>query len=267
MNSFQKGVKFFAIFLAFLIILGIFSSISFGFSVLGSVFDDNHTVKTDYYKEVFTGVGSIKLESNFSDVNVFLGDEFSVEAIDLTGNILVKQDGERLKIEEDSVFLFFNKSGTINVTVPKVMLDDLSLSTGAGEVNLEGISASSLELDHGAGVLKINNSTFYNTDIDGGAGKIIVENSSLNNLDLDAGVGEIDIKASLTGKSKVECGVGSVQILIQNSLEDYQIYLEKGIGSILFNNESVSSDYRYGSGIHSLHVEGGVGSIKLNFES
>ncbi len=267
MNSFQKGVKGFAIFLAICLIFTIFSSISFGFSLLSFMFDHDYTVNQENYKQTFTDVQEIQLESRFSKVLVTTGEEFMVEAYDLERGLVVKQDKNRLKIEEEGALSFFQKGGTIRITVPQVLLDEIKISAGAGEVLLDGVSSSSLDLDQGAGFLKITNSTFYDTHIDGGAGRIVIENSALRNLDLDTGAGEVSINASLTGKNEIDCGVGSVTVFVQGAKDDYQLYLEKGLGVVTLNKEQVSGDYRFGNGIHSLHIEGGVGNISLDFES
>ena len=50
---------------------------------------------------------------------------------------------------------------------------------------------------------------------------------------------------------------------IFNSLNDYKVKINKGIGNIKVNGEEINSNYENGKGLVSLTIEGGVGNINL----
>lgn len=161
-----------------------------------------------------------------------------------------------------------NQEGYITLYIPKNMdLKELDIDNGAGRVEMDGIFARKLDLDHGAGTIKIVNSSFDKVDIDGGAGKIEIASSVLNDMRLSAGVGKVDIDAELLGNNRIECGVGGIDLLLKGSKEDYKITTEKGIGSIKIKGESISNDHTYGDGKNTIRVEGGIGSINIDFEN
>lgn len=262
MNSFEKTVKFLAIFLAGIIIFTIFSGITFGLSFFARFYDDSSYVSEDY-KEEFTDVSSLKIDTSFSNISISLGDTFLVEAKNTPG-ILVKQENGTLKINEKKIWGFHEDSSYIHITVPS-MLQDLKIDSGAGKLEMDSISAEHLKLNQGAGLVSIRNSRFSNTDIDGGAGKIEILSSFLNQLDLDSGVGEVYISSMITGNSKIDCGIGHVNVEIPEAMDQYRLTLEKGIGSIYLNGDTVSNHQTFGISGHSLDIEGGIGRIDITF--
>lgn len=266
MNTFEKVVKAFALFLAGIIILSIISGITFGLTLASHIFDGGTNKTKDYY-ETFTNINKLDIDVRASEISIESGEVFTVEGYDLTDSFTVKEKNGTLIIEEEH-FGFWNfKSGKIVITVPKnITLEDLHISSGAGKIKLDHISSNNFDLDQGAGLVEINNATLGKTQIDGGAGKIEIIDSVLKDLDLSAGAGAVDIKALIKGSSKIDCGVGKLSLKLLGKKDDYQIRVEKGLGSIIVDNETYSSDSIIGNGTNHLKVEGGVGSIEIDFE-
>ena len=173
-----------------------------------------------------------------------------------------------LKMYEEKVWHWNNnQAGYITLYIPKDLdLREIEIDNGAGRVEVDGIFARKLDLSHGAGTIRIVNSNFDKVGIEGGAGKIEIASSVLNDMKLSAGVGKVKIDAELLGDNRIECGVGGVELLLKGSKEDYRITTEKGIGSIKIGGESISNDSTYGEGKNTIRVEGGVGSIHIDFE-
>lgn len=178
------------------------------------------------------------------------------------------RNGE-LKIQEEKIWSWNNNpAGHITLYIPEDMdLKELDIDNGAGKVEINGINARKIDLDHGAGVIEISNSKFDKADIDGGAGRIDIASSVLNNMKLNAGVGKVTIKSEITGDSTIDCGVGGVDLLLKGSKEDYKITAEKGIGNLKIEGKSISNEETYGEGRNRIKVEGGIGSIDINFEN
>ena len=164
-----------------------------------------------------------------------------------------------LKIYEEKIWHWNNnQAGYITLYIPEDMnLKEIDIDNGAGRVVIDSINVREIDLDHGAGAIEIVNSKFDKADINGGAGKIEIKSSVLNNVELSAGVGRVSIEAEITGDSKIECGVGGV---------DDKIVAEKGIGSLKIEGKSISDEHTYGVGRNRIRVEGGVGSINIDFD-
>jgi len=266
MTTAQKIIKYFAIALAFSIILGILSCIMYGLSTISNFFSDKDN-SIENLKDI--------------DINSSL---VSILDIDILSSNLIIKEGDVLKIETNSEYITTNQNNNkiiikekkhnwfikndksdLIVYIPKnFVFDGISIDAGAGKIEIENISTKILEFDLGAGKTTIDNLYVSGSaEIDGGAGEITIQNSSINNLDLDTGIGECSLVSKLIGKSEINMGVGKLDITLIGSIDDYRIYAEKGIGSIKLNNESIKSNKSYGNGINSIDISGGIGSINV----
>lgn len=90
--------------------------------------------------------------------------------------------------------------------------------------------------------------------------KLITEN-----LDLDLGVGKITLTSKLTGINEINSGVGETNINLLGIKEDYQIKVDKGIGSIDIDGENILNNTYYGNGTSRVDIDGGIGSINVRF--
>ena len=270
MTSLQKVIKYFAIALAVFIIvsiasaiLGIFTSISF----FSSRKDDSiQSELVEKFREQESQVNTLNMEIGFTNLVIKQGDTLKVE----TNNdrITCTQKGNTLEIKEKSHKLFSNsKVGELILYVPdNLYFDNVDISTGAGKVNIEELKTKRLDFELGAGKTTISNlNVTEKCDIDGGAGKLDITSGNINNLDLDIGVGESNITSTITGKSSIEAGVGSLSVNLNGGKELYKVDVEKGIGSIRVDGNEASNNSSYGTGENYIKVDGGVGSIKINF--
>lgn len=266
MTNLQKIIKIGAICLAIIIIINIFSLL---ISVFTTFTDINlYTDEGETYKEEYSNVEKIEIDAISSSIIIEEGSTFEVTATNVNKSFSSNLKNKTLKIEENNNFLNLNKTnGKIVITVPtNTILDELSIDTGAGKFTINNIKAREFDLSHGAGLLEITDSAFYETDIDGGAGKITITNTTLNNLELDSGVGQVDIEAFITGNSQISCGVGELNLKLLGNEEEYSIRTEKGIGTIKINNTEQKNGAIYGNGSNKLEIEGGVGSINIDFD-
>lgn len=262
MNGVQKAIKIGAICFGIVIIVNIFYACFYGLSFIADISLTSKENTIDF-EEVYYNINEIDIDAVVSNITIQSGSQFKVLASGVGEAFSSTVKNGILRIEEKGKFLYWdNWQGNIVVTVPEgVVLDKLSIDTGAGKFLIKGVYADTFDMDHGAGILEIMDCNFMETDIDGGAGEISITSSVLNHLDMDAGVGKVQIEASITGNSEIDCGVGEIDITLLGSVYDYTIQAEKGIGSVQINGETLNSDGIYGSGSNHLKLEGGVGSI------
>ena len=93
-----------------------------------------------------------------------------------------------------------------------------------------------------------------------------IENSVLNNLELDCGVGEFEMTAKLIGNTDIDCGVGRLEVNLIGNEDDYKISAKKGLGSFTINSKQIQNDTKYGNGENYIKIDGGIGSIRVNFK-
>lgn len=184
-------------------------------------------------------------------------------------NITVKQRGDKLVIEEKGHWTsHVDKVGTVLLIIPEnYRFDRVELETGAGTIRIDKLDTLRLDLDLGTGETTLD--ALYvseNADIDSGAGRLTIGTGSIRDLDLDLGVGEARITAQLLGNSKIDCGVGSTALTLLGSQEDYTVKVETGLGQATVAGVTAHGEQRFGSGSQYVSLDGGVGSIRVDFQ-
>jgi len=268
MSKVHKIVKLFAVALAILIIGSIISGIMVGFTILSNAFDNKES-NLDSLKELNilnNNYSVLDIEIESSNILIKNGTDFKIESNNK--NISINEISGRLIIKEKNNNWFNNKEvSDLVIYVPvSYILDEVSLDSGAGNVDIDSLITKKLDLDLGAGKVTINNlESSSKTEINGGAGEIIIKDSDITNLDLDMGVGKLVLDSKILGNSEINCGIGQVNITLLGGQTDYKIKANKGIGNFSISGVSVSDGTYYGNGSNFIDVDGGVGEININF--
>jgi len=266
MTELQKGIKYAAMALAILLAVSIIGSIvaSLGM-VLGFITGDGVTGETVTYSAE-EEVTSLELEIGGADLEIKTGETLRVESN--LKNLKVETKNGCLTIEDETNLGIYN-GAELTLYLPEgTVFEKVEISTGAGRLTVEELSAEKLSLELGAGEVIINRLTATEScEIDGGAGAITVKNGSLHDLSMDMGVGQLTMAASLTGVSDLDMGVGETELTLLGGKEAYRIRIEKGVGSAEVDGNSVGDGATIGDGANRIHIEGGVGSIEVEFES
>lgn len=266
MSNLQKIIKYLAIAFAIFLTFSIISGIMYGVSSIASIFDDDKDSITEKLNNLEISDNTLLLDVDISSSNITIksGENFKAE----TNNkyIKTKQDKNKLYIEEKKHNFFHNDKSELIIYIPNdYVFDGVSIDTGAGKVNIESLSTKQLYLNLGAGKVDINNlNVSKDAKIDGGAGEININAISINNLDLDMGVGKLSLTSKLTGNNKIDSGIGKMNLSLIGTLEDYKIFLDKGIGNATINGKNMKDDNIYGTGNSKLDIDGGVGSIDID---
>lgn len=271
MTGVQKFIKYCALALAAVIVVGIFSAVySIGSAVFG-IADNIHSTDTalDTAKEFSPTeqVTEIYIDIIAADLTLKTGDTFAAETD--SEYISFNQDGGRLEIKEKKHSLIGDSTAEkLVLTLPKdgLQLKKAEINAGAGRINIEYLNAETLNMQLGAGEVSLSDLTVTDScKINGGAGKITVTAASINDLELDMGVGELNMTAALFGESSLDCGVGEVKLTLLGKIQDYRLDIDKGIGSATVDGSAVNNEYSFGSGQNELEIDGGIGSIDINF--
>ena len=157
----------------------------------------------------------------------------------------------------------------LTITLPEnAVYSEFLLDSGAGNVEIEALRANVIDLELGAGNISINDMNVASAaDIDTGAGSFTINNGKINNLDMECGVGRVEINAELTGFCEIDCGVGELNLNIRGNADDYCINVDKGLGDVTINGQSVGDNTTVGNGFNRIKLSGGIGSISVSFSS
>lgn len=277
MSELQKVIKYcamgFAAFLAFGIITGILTAI---IAITGTFSGIDSGKAVDINKS-FEGVESLLVEPGVGSLHIKRGDSDMVEVVaeNVSENFIVeKSSGGKLKIK--GRFNFWNifghsNNGRSDITVylpDGFTAEEVEIDAGAGNINIEALTTRKLDIDAGAGNIEGSNIIADRVELDGGVGEIDLKEVELSEVDLDCGVGNINLQGGLYGKCKLECGVGEVSLDLTESADDYDIRVEKGLGTISIDGEKYSDiKWNNRSADNSLDINGGVGNIEIDFEN
>lgn len=219
--------------------------------------------------EIAGEIHSLDIEINAADFTIEYGDKFSVES-NLKQLSVSENNGVLVIIDEAKPVVSHADyvEAVLKLCVPRdTVFENVEITTGAGKLTAESLSANSLNLELGAGKVEFGSLNAYaNADIEGGTGNITVNGGTLNNLTLELGVGKLDMAAALLGESDIAFGVGESNLTLLGSKDDYRVEIEKGIGSITFDGNAVSGSYSSGNGKNYVQINGGVGAVNIAFQ-
>lgn len=268
MTNSQKVIKYLALALAVIIIVGIVSGISSAFSGLSYLFmNSNGTTAQLNDFNINNELNSIDIDVSAAELEIKIGNKFNVQSN--IENLSVKEKDGVLKISEAvKIWSNHNETPVLQVTIPSGFVFKKSqIETGVGSVYIESMLSKEIVLDFGAGEVKIDALTAYEkAKIDCGAGKVTISDGALNNLDLDMGVGQLNLTSALSEKSDFDCGVGSAYITLLGQESDYSIHIDKGIGSVKVNDKNVKDSTVYGLGANNVDIDCGVGDVDILFQ-
>lgn len=270
MSQLQKIIKYLALAFAIFLIFSIISGINKVFITISNFYNDKEAEETLVKMKTISindtpTVLNIDIET--SDIIITLGETFSIE----TSNKYIEckeQDNVVYLNDQKHSWFTDNEQGKLIINVPtNIVLEKLEIEGGIGEIKLDSLTINDLNLDLGAGKVSINNLTVLNnTVIEGGASEVTLNASSLNNLDLDMGIGAFYLTTRVLGNSKINHGVGSLNLNLIGRKEDYQISIDKGLGTTTINGKNVPDETIIGTGPNRIAISGGVGNININIE-
>ncbi|MEL3908343.1 MAG: DUF4097 family beta strand repeat-containing protein [Treponemataceae bacterium] len=232
---------------------------------------------TDYTGEVTEYSISDNVKVLHIDVNMI-----NVEIIRSSNSAFgFKTNYKKLKHseKEDTLFIKNDKPKFLNINlnmravafikiyVPEnFVLEKLEIDIGVGKLDLSDIKTKVLDIDSGVQSVMLRNIlASEETIINGGVGNLDINNCEFHSLKLDSGIGAIEFNGKLFGRNKLDFGIGSAQLRLKGSSNDYEMSIDKGLGSISIDGKKVRDGEILGNGKEKIFIDGGIGSIKINF--
>lgn len=275
MTTAQKVIKYIATAFAVFLIITIISLILSGSYALLSAFGLIHTNKniiTDDLKVISSEVNEVstlKIDLACTNLDIKTGNSFKVETNNSKITFEEKDGSVKIKEENRNWLSNNNSESNLIIYIPEDMIDidETKIETGAGKINIENLNTQSLYLELGAGDVYLENVIATgDTKIDGGVGKTELKSCEINNLKANLGMGEFVFNGKLIGKSEIDSGVGAINIKLMEKKENYTIEVDKGLGNVTLDGQKLEIDRVYGTGKNYLDIDGGIGSIKIDFK-
>lgn len=268
MTEAQKIIKYLAMILAIFLIVAIIGGAVTCLSFITVVFTDNDKVDVSQLSDYTVGnIDRLYIELEAADLEIRNGEKFSLKSNH--EYIKVEESQDSLSIKETKRPWKANDRGyKVVLTIPETTsLESVTISTGAGRMSLDALSAKALKLSLGAGEVTLSNVTVTDkTEFDGGAGEITINNCTFTDLDMQIGVGECSLTAAVLGDSEIDCGVGEANFsLIRDSNTDYTISIDKGLGEVTVDDKAVKDGDKVGFGENEIDINCGVGEVDIEF--
>ncbi len=273
MKGAQRAIKWFALALAVLLIVTIFSGIVGGLSLVGmAVWGDEVQWggNSEWVDTSFEGHRVTKLDINVKATAVKVRQATEGEPVRVeTNNEYITtwvDSGGTLNVVEKS-HGFFGWGGTGDLVIylrDNVAFDEVEISVGAGTLSIEKLEAKDLKLDLGAGKTMINEVVATRrAEIKNGAGAVEIRGGRLRDLDLDLGAGKTELRARVTGSGKIHAGVGKTELTLLGRSDDYKFVISKGLGSVTLDGLSLGDGQIVGSGETLINLDSGVGAVEM----
>lgn len=272
MRGAQKVIKWFALALAALLVVTIFSGIVGGLSLVGmAIWGDevrwggsSEWTNTEFGEQKVT-----QLDLNVKATAVRIRSEKTGEPVRVETNneyITSWVDGSTLNVVEKSHgFLGWGGTGDLVVYVCEdVEFDEVEIVIGAGTLTVDKLETKDLKLDLGAGKTTISELVATRrAEIESGAGVVEIRGGELKDLELDLGAGKTELRAKVTGGGRVNAGVGKTELTLIGRNDDYRFRVDKGIGSVTLDGRSLSDGESVGNGATLIDIDSGVGAVEI----
>lgn len=234
--------------------------------MIKSITNPNKVFKEDPIYEIQTDIHSLDFQIRAADLIIEQGDKFYIESN--MKNLSVYEEDGVLIIIERIIAIPSLKKDILKICIPSnKVFEKVDISTGAGKISADYMSANSVELKLGAGKTQFEHlNAGSDIDIKGGAGDVIINDGSLNNLSTAMGAGKLSLTAALFGENDLKLGVGKTALTVIGSKNDYNLNIMSGIGKISINE---TNDVEMGNrekGHGSIKINGGVGEAKIVFQ-
>ena len=259
-NKNNRIIKTFAFILAAIVIISMLGGI---YALCITVFDLFQSNQIENQIQYDSLMSSLDIDLKTANLEIKLGDKLLVSTTNKY--VTTYQNDNNIVIQEKKHSLLSKDNNKVIITVPdNFLLDIVEIDISSGSIKIDKLETKRLNLDLGSGTTKINNLLVTDkTKIDCGSGKFLLNNGNLSNLNLDTGLGDTILNAKIIGNSNIETDIGKLELNLIGSISDYELTIDKGVGSIKLNNESLKDKSVVGTGNNYLLIEGGIGLTSI----
>ena len=259
-NKNNRIIKTFAFILAAIVIISMLGGI---YALCITVFDLFQSNQIENQIQYDSLMSSLDIDLKTANLEIKLGDKLLVSTTNKY--VTTYQNNNNIVIKEKKHSLLSKDNNKVIIMVPdNFLLDIVEIDITSGSIKIDKLETKRLNLDLGSGTTKINNLLVTDkTKIDCGSGKFLLNNGNLSNLNLDTGLGDTILNTKIIGNSNIETDIGKLELNLIGSINDYELTIDKGVGSIKLNNESLKDKSVVGTGNNYLLIEGGIGLTSI----
>lgn len=244
---------------------------------------DTSNIKFENIEKEFDSIEKINI--GLSTYSVYIKTDKNSDKVKLNINKPIMEDGNNLFYVNVS-----NKKNELIITQPQKnvnnILNPYEKLYSMCKVTItipENFKIKEFDADLSVGDLEIHNKNIENAEIEIGVGDISFYNLSIGELTAEAGVGDFNFKEIFLGSSEIEIGVGDMEfngdinddffleigtgcatIMLQESENNYDFDVEKGIGSLSINGDDYEKNVKINNNSDiKIDINTGVGDVDI----
>lgn len=218
-------------------------------------------------------VKSMELSIGAAEIKVLFSatDDYSIDSNTIGEYRCYVKDGTLILegIRYDNLTIRDNESITLYVP-ENAEIENITVSVGAGDVEIDTIKAKQLEIAIGAGKLTIGDLVADDLLIELAAGECIIENMDLKNGKTDVSMGNIMLAGIITGDMEVDCAMGNVTLMIDGDEEDFNYEIDCALGNVNVVNSGmaviVGENYQNNHANKTLTISCAMGNVEVDFQ-
>ncbi len=206
---------------------------------------ENGTTKLD----VFT---KIDMDLNTTDVKITNGDDYAITVEAANKDILptYSVDNGTLELSQEqnnNIFGLHDNSCTLEITVPKdAEIKEITGEVTVGDINIEETQADTIDLTADVGGINLYKVTAKDITLSGRVGDVIANVNDFNSMELSTNTGDITIVSA-------------------KDLDNYDLDLDSGVGSISVNGKDQGDSYSQNGNEGSIEADSDVGDVCVNY--
>ena len=267
-----------------LIHLGGLSGFSTGNGTFGDLrlADSDEDVDGDSHRTLYEDVANLRVESGAIStvIREWDGSGINVDTGNLSRSarrqLNVRQNGDTLNIDSGNFgrvqilgINFVNEVLVIQVPVG-FEFDNVYIETGAGQLELERITAGELEMSIGAGQMDVAEIFAQELLVTIGAGQGEIERFEAESVKMSVGAGQLHATGIVHQDADLDCGIGEIVLDVIGQQGDFEYSISVGIGEANFGGMTIAGLGRDTSGNlgmdKRIDVNVGIGSVTVNFK-
>lgn len=243
-----------------------------------SIFDSTHTTwKGDVEKQMICqgNIETLKLEiggsmvefQNSDDGNIYIeGKSVGKLQAYVEGGVLYVKSVRPANLMDEI------KNSTITLYLPNEnrALQQLEVSLGAGQLQLEHLAVQNMTASIGAGQLLLTDMALGTLEVSLGAGELRAEDVTVENLTASIGAGNMELTGGIYTGAKISCSMGNVRLELEGEQKDFNYELSCVAGNMEIDGSSFSGavmDRSIDNGAaKSMEIDCSMGNVEVIFQ-
>lgn len=168
----------------------------------------------------------------------------------------------------------WNENGNDNcltLYVPMdIILEEVNIDLGAGQMKLDNLKTKDMEVDMGAGQILSDGLQAEKVSISVGAGEIVLDEVQVKDVQAEVGAGNCEIKGNVTGDIEAECAMGNMTFVLEGSEQDFNYEIQCVTGNITIGNSEYSGVSQeqsiHNNATRNMELECAMGNVEVEFE-